>query len=465
MKRALHLFVGVLTSGALLALALPPHGWSFVGWIMLLPVLVTSRRGSFALGFASGILTALVAACIDAQVWRSSDSGIDQWTFAAFLLFGVVLGAVIGLWSATEKWNAAPWVLAAWATLFEACLLLLLPAHVALTQSQSTALLCLSSWTGIWGVSFLVWLSNICFSTAMHKHPYKALAAFASLTLLSVCWLPAERGPMNVGLIQTDTEDINELAALNKQAGRSQPRIVVWPELSGFANAYAGDTTSLIRVGQQDGQPPFVTTYEEPGLVKPYNVARIFSSEGQSVGYHKRKLFAGERQMHAAGNEAVAAYMDGMTYGLNICFDSCFPAVMRDTARQQDVALILLPTLDPNSDTGTIQAIHAAYSPFRAAELGLPIIRADTTAYSMIVDSHGRIITEVGHGEAVATANIKPGKRWTFVTWAGDWFVWICALLATTDLLSKKRAANTSEDCDVDVERSDQLRQEQAPTS
>ncbi len=76
---------------------------------------------------------------------------------------------------------------------------------------------------------------------------------------------------------------------------------------------------------------------------------------------------------------------------LNICFDSCFPWTMRETALK-GADVIALSTLDPQSPNGFIQSAHAAFTPFRAAEVGIPIVRAEQTAWSMVVDGSGKIL-------------------------------------------------------------------------
>ena len=214
--------------------------------------------------------------------------------------------------------------------------------------------------------------------------------------------------------------------------------MVVWPELS--APAKGDDLEPVLDLARRPNMPPFVTTYEDGSKPKPFNVARIFSRDGASQPYKKRKPFAGEAQMHAAGSRAVAVTAGGHTYGLNICFDSAFPKVMRETARLPGVEVILLPTLDPDTQYGIVQALHAAYTPFRAAELGIPIVRADTTAYSMAVDARGNALAECGPTEdTLLLAKVAPGKRWTFVTYAGDWFLGVCALLALIGLRSGRQ--------------------------
>lgn len=367
-----------------------------------------------------------------------SEAGSNAWIYTGFVLFGLVGGATIGVAADSERLRSKPWCLASLAVLLEAVLLVYLPAHMALTQSRSTAMLELASVTGIWGVSFVVWFANFGLALLVSAHRRRRAALCLALAVaLSITWAPASTGEVRVAMIQTSTEDVDELKQLNRAGYRAGATVAVWPELSGQLAVTDGNTDGLAAIASVPGQAAFVTTFEEPASPLPYNVARLFGRGYTSPGYRKRKPFAGEAQMHAAGSQPAATVWNGTGYGLNICFDSCFPAVMRDTARQAGVAAILLPTLDPDTPYGVIQAIHAAYTPFRAAELGMPIVRADTTAFSMAVDARGRTVAQAGLGQnEIRVAALRPERRWTLARAAGDWFLAVAAIAFAFGILN-----------------------------
>ncbi|MEA2553377.1 MAG: apolipoprotein N-acyltransferase [Fimbriimonadaceae bacterium] len=430
---------GVAVSGALLAFSLPPHRLSPLAWFAFVPVMLAVRGLGFAVGFACALSTCFLAAWLDAQGVLLRPGVLDGspgWIYTGFALFGLVAAIAIGMWAASEKLRSRPWAIAAWAVLFEAALLVYLPAHMALSQSRSELMLGLASWTGIWGVSYLVWLANFGLAKLILEHRRRVAFALAAVCAgASLISLPAERGPLRIAFLQTRSTDPDELKALNARAGEMGARLVVWPELSGSVAVIQGRVDDLVSLAKLPGQPALVTSYEDAYEPLPHNVAQVFSASGGSPIYLKRKLFAGEVNMHSAGANAAAAQLAGTTYGLNICFDSCFPNVMRDTAALPDVGVILLPTLDPDTPYGVMQAIHAAYTPFRAAEIGLPIVRADITGHSMAFDARGRVLAEVGtEPDAIAIADIRPGKRWTFASILGDWFLLICGALALLGL-------------------------------
>jgi apolipoprotein N-acyltransferase len=92
---------------------------------------------------------------------------------------------------------------------------------------------------------------------------------------------------------------------------------------------------------------------------------------------------------------------------------------------------LVLPSLDPDTPRGIAQALHGAWTPFRAAESGLPIIRSEITAWSQVTDARGRMIAEAPPGQGVViTGAIRPGQRWTFYRLAGDWFLGLAVVLA-----------------------------------
>lgn len=450
MRRAVWKVLAVVAAAVLFVLALPPADFAPAGFFCFVPLFVAFRGKGFALGFVAGMATLIIAALV---AWSgvfyepSLKDASPDWVFTGFALFGLVVGvscAIVGEVRNPPRWF--PWVLAAWAVLLEAALLVYLPAHLALSQYRIFPAMKLASIGGVWLVSYFVWVVNFHLANLYISRNRPALALCGAVLgtyfgLAAFTGRPTP-GTLKVGIVQTPTMSLDELAALNLQAAKRGAEIVVWPELSGMANASLGDTRPLVRLASQQGQPPFVTSFEDDFGPRPYNVAAIFSDEGESERYRKRKLFGGETNVHAPGRDPVAAKIGPLTFGINICFDSCFPSVMRETARLKDVSVILLPTLDPVGPYGTTQAMHAAYTPFRAAELGVPIVRADTTAYSMGVDARGVIVAELGSGiEAVAVADVTAERRSTLYKRFGDWFLWACGLAVVVGMVAGRMAA------------------------
>ncbi len=473
--RLLRSIWGGAASGVLLAAALPPAlppaVAALVGFVALVPVLVAVEGAGLLFGLAGGLVAAVSGALVAESGLFAPlvvAGGEAAPTFAAFVVFGCVIGAVTMLRGAVR--GVSPRVvaaLAAAAVLAEAVTLLVLPALLALTGSREPLLLGAASLGGIWLASALVWTGNLAIAGTLRARRFGAAAGVAGVVAAAVFGarladggslaIPsahaAERGDehdgrevataLTVAAVQTSRTNLERLCEMNAEAGARGATLVVWPELSVNTCVRRGDASKLIDLAKQAGQPAFASSFQDGAAPLPRNVASVFSRSGETVRYAKRKLFGSEPQIHQSGSVPVAVPVDGRVAGLAICFDSCFPSVLREVADLPGVGYILLPTLDPDSRSGTIQAVHAAFTPFRAAELGLPIVRADSTAASMIVDGRGRVVAEAGIGtRETIVASIVPGRRWTLASQIGDGFLLVCGAVLVWAVVTRRRESS-----------------------
>lgn len=423
---------------------MPPFGINALGWIALVPLFVAVVDTHPLIGFFSGLLTVLVPAFLLSKgivpVPHPMD-GDTGWIYGGYLLFGILLAVLARTTAVSKPFGLRKSVfMAALAVLLELALFTILPLHLALTQAYFPPALKIASYTGIWGVSFLLWFFNFAIAMSIRNPKRLASLAVAWVVIVLLAWpqatpdRTAAPAKSQVQVIQTQDTDLSVINHLNRKSA-----LTVWPELSGSASAYRGNTNELRELSKRAGS--FITTFEDDASPKAHNVAALFSLGKESKRYWKRKPFAGEAQSHAAGTEAVAVLeYPYELIGLNICFDSCYPIVMRDTARLGNLSLIALPTLDPVSKGGVVQSMHAAFTPFRAAELGIPIARADVTGYSMIVGSDGEVLAELGTGDGSVSAFITEPHRTVYRRF-GDWFLAVCWLIVggfAVDFLRKR---------------------------
>ena len=89
--------------------------------------------------------------------------------------------------------------------------------------------------------------------------------------------------------------------------------------------------------------------------------------------------------------------------------------------------------------------MHAAYSPFRAAESGVAIVRANGGAFSTIVDSRGRIVGERASGDGVLIADVTVGPRWTLDRRLGDGFLGVCGVLVVSGPIARRLLRGSAE--------------------
>jgi apolipoprotein N-acyltransferase len=437
MTRLPALLLGALSSGLLLACALPPLDLQPLAWIALAPLLVVVRGQGLLRGFVGAAVAAAVASELILRLSAEGPASDAAWVRLSLGFYGFIL-AVVCIVAAEVGGPPLRRVLGlgALAVLLEALLMALLPPHFALTQYRNAAMVSLSSFTGIWGVSMLLWVVNLALAEAWHAADRRAFARLAILVLAiqipSFLAVGADSGPLTrVAAIQSPAVDLETLSLLNRRAGAAGASLAVWPEFSALAIAPAGDTTALRALALEPGQPAFITTFTDGHEPLPRNASALFSPEGESDRYFKRKPFGAEKSMHTAGTEPASARFGQGAIGLTVCFDSCFPWIAREAALMPGVGLLAVPTIDPDSPGSFMAATHAGFSPFRASELGVPVVRADAHAFSHVVDRRGVIVAQLGRGgEGIAVADVVAEPRWTFYRVAGDWFLVACAVIA-----------------------------------
>lgn len=455
MGRLLGVAFGVLASSVLLVLSLPPALGNALGWLCMVPVLVSVNGTRFGIGFIAGLACCLLAAQFSVEGWfypasqfATADerlSGDAAWHFMGFLFLGVAAGAVSGVFAELRKLSATSILgLALVAVTVESATLLVLPCHLGLSQFRSMAMMRTASVAGLWGVTLVVWASNIAFAgwlaSARQGDRRVGLTwmAAAAFVVSMVSWLTqyALQGPdgantrwegrarssLRLAALQTRSGDADELARLSSDGGAW---LTVWPELSGTGAALGGDPSGLVARAMRHSIR-FATSYQDDARPKPHNTLAVFSGAGESERYHKRKLFGGEAAMHSPGAKAVAVRVDGVDIGLNVCYDSCFAALIRDTAREPNVRFIVLPSMGPESPNGFVQAVHGAFTTFRSAECGIAIARAETSAYAMITDCDGRILTLGPPGfQGTIMADVPALRRQTACLYLGDWVLYL----------------------------------------
>lgn len=447
MKRWGMILLAALVSGALLALSMPLGGWAGFGWVFLMPLLLATRHQGAFKGFIGGITGAIFGGWVSTTPLVGSRfllDGTNAWNYVGFGLYGMVLAGFVA-WVAETKnhsWKSLI-PLACFGVVIELITYIRLPAHIALTQYASAPMMWVASIGGIWAVSWLLWLANLTVLLPKENRTRNwAIGAACLCGLLSqgLAWhhlrgLSSEpivaSGHEPVGLLQTDQVGANALLTLQEPLRQVRPVFAVWPELSVVHHDHA----ALADFGRRPDGWPVIATYMDGATPKPRNAAVLFGRKGPSNPYFKRKPFGEESQLITAGTQPLTVKVKRMDVGLNICFDSCYPWIMRDTVRE-GADVIALPTLDPKSPNGFIQAAHGAFTTFRAAELGVPIIRAENTAWSMVVSSTGRITGKAPVGwEGAMARDLPRDQRVTLYRTFGDWFLWLCIAVFSGSVL------------------------------
>lgn len=474
-----------IASGVLFALALAPHHWEGLGWIAFVPLLWAVSAPlkstgkppralhSYGLGMAAGLASGVV------QIgWHPSQSALT-FAYVPYIWIALVLGGVSALagWGHRQKfgtlwplWAACAGVFVEWLTTFSP-----LPVGIALCQTQNLPLLQISAYSGIWGVSFLLWLVNAALVNALLRPARRAVPVplFAAIGLTAGVWgfgawtlghLPAPLRTLRVAAIQdfsgVDAHDFAPAAnlegdvpdgeALTRQAAKNGAELIVGTENALGASFTPGNPQSETARLARETKSFLVVGYEANAEPHPFNCAALVGPDGKTIGvHHKLRLFLGEKQTMQPGTSVETWDTALGKVGVLICFDTCYTGDMRRVV-QKGAQIIAVPNYDPPTPGNSLHNLHAALVPFRAVENGVALVRADPNGQSQIIDPQGRTVAVSPMFRAVSlTAPVALGNgQGTFFTRWGDWFAYGCvagmAVLAAPmvmDAFTQKKAA------------------------
>lgn len=175
------------------------------------------------------------------------------------------------------------------------------------------------------------------------------------------------------------------------EATRKDVRLLCFPE--GFLQGYFLDENAARTVALDRSSAGFATILQEfprsemavvMGMIEIeagqlYNTAIIVQNQSVVAHYRKKHLLRKEN-FFTAGIDSVTASVDGLRFGINICFDTNFPEAARKIA-EDGASLIVCPTNNmlPQSKAMEFRDVHNAVRGERCRESGLWLISADVT--------------------------------------------------------------------------------------
>jgi apolipoprotein N-acyltransferase len=364
-------------------------------------------------------------------------------------------------------------------------------------QVDNISLSRVTTWTGVYGVSFEIMVVNVAVAAAfLLPRKKRGTLLVASLTaavvlqagrLIDAPMVPADRTAL---LVQEDipvdatwTRDtfertLRELADLSVKEAAAHPStapgakpannidLIVWPESP--APFFASDPLFRDPVSQmaREAHSWVVTgaigsnSAMQSGVSNPasqvFNSAALISPSGDwSARYDKvhlvpfgeylpfPRLFAfaggltkevGEFQVGASRAPLNAG---GSQLGVFICYESVFPGEVRQFADQGAQVLVNLSNDGWYGDSGAY-AQHLNQTRMRAIENNRWLLSATNTGVTASIDPYGRIVAELPRKERGAlVAPYAFTSVTTFYTRHGDWFAWLCAIISAGALLTR----------------------------
>ncbi|MCR6487689.1 acyltransferase [Amycolatopsis sp. OK19-0408] len=325
------------------------------------------------------------------------------------------------------------------------------------TQADRPSVLRLAAVTGGWGVEFLVLFVAAAVAAALApgvraRSRLTGLVAVAAVLGGLVFWsLPAPAGPSTrIALVapgqsrwavDVATPDGQALVQSYVDQIRRLPdgvRAVVLPEA-----AFAVDPASrpklvdafadVARVRDLD----VVTGVLDTTAEGRFNAALAVPPSGAPVEY--RKWHNGDSKNIASGTEL--ARVAGI--GLMVCMDVNFANPSGDYG-DAGTGLVLIPASDEDVDGWE----HSRTALIRGVENGFSVAWSAARGTPMLADAQGHVLADAhtgGRPFTVVVADVPLGPGHTFYARFGDWFAWLCGLIAAAGIAAGARKSSDFE--------------------
>ncbi|MBW2567962.1 MAG: apolipoprotein N-acyltransferase [Deltaproteobacteria bacterium] len=494
----LKIILAVL-SGLLLTGSFPKIGISWFAWFALVPLLISLRnlsmQKSFFLGFLTGASHYIsllywlpytmktyghlpFLLCVIILILLSSFLALYTAGFSAVLSklcskpgMSLILAPVIWVsfeYMRTFFFFGFPWEL------------------IGYSQYKNLHLIQIADILGVYGVSFLIVLSNsaiyLVFLSITDKRRQKkavtkrlaaaAISVFAMTFILvwfygkwsiqSIDKLTYTAPSIKAAIVQGNidqtikwdpafqTKTANKYIKLSLSAKKDNPGLIVWPETATpfyFLNNIM--LSNIVQKGIKDtgsdfliGSPSFVLEKE---AVEYYNSAYLITRDGKVCGkYDKAHLVPfGEYVPFNKWLPFIGKFVEGVgdfksgargktitwsdcKLGLQICYEIIFPCLSRDMAIN-NAAILINITNDAWFGKSAAPYQHFSMAIFRAVENRRSLIRSANTGISGFIDPSGRILGKTDlFVEATMTRCVPVIQITTLYTRFGDLFAIIC---------------------------------------
>ncbi|RLF58958.1 MAG: apolipoprotein N-acyltransferase [Thermoplasmata archaeon] len=488
-KRLLAVLTGLLLTGLF-----PPAHFSWVAWAALVPLFICLKNTAPLQALKLGLLGGM-AHYLSLMYWiifvldHYGNLGLLLSIGPYFLLsFYLSLFTALFCWGMVKitRCVSFPWFFVAglWVALeylrahflsgFPWCLL-------GYTQYSHLQVIQIADIAGVYGISFLIVLSNgLVFSLLFRQTPKKK-AFFRVQFLLGILLLSAAvsygfyktgsqetfdpQKNITCAIIQPNidqsvkwdpayqTKSINTYRRLTLSVSSANPRLVVWPETAvPFFFQDPSDLTEDVRLLVQAmhtdllfGSPAY---RRKKRTYVYYNRAYLLGSDGRTSFYDKvhlvpfgeyvplkRFLFFVDRLVAAAGDfepgkNVCPLRNRNLTIGPLVCFEAIFPELARVQVKKGAQILVNL-TNDAWFGFSSAPYQHLAMSVLRAVENRRPLIRAANTGISAFISPSGKIEERSPlFVEATMIREVHPvSSHFSFYTRFGDVFALLfCAV-------------------------------------
>jgi len=214
------------------------------------------------------------------------------------------------------------------------------------------------------------------------------------------------------------------LACLGEFAARAEAegaRLLCFPEA--FLQGYLLDEVSARRVALDLSSPQFEALLRQFPKTGPMIVVgmievaegRLFNTalvveRGAVVGRYRKIHLLGGEKVFGPGREQAAFEVDGLRFGINICYDTNFPEAARGVADLgASVIVCSANNMMPRQRAEVYRDVHNAVRGERCRETGLWLISSDVTGErdgriawgpTAVLNPEGQVVAQLPLDEA-----------------------------------------------------------------
>jgi apolipoprotein N-acyltransferase len=440
---------------AYLGTGLQPIWWAL--WLAPIPVLAIAPRLRGSVAFLLGAIAWLIG---ETNQWNYVRHEIElplQITILYFVVPAVIFGlGVLFVRSFVRRGSLllASLALPVYWVAYEYLTAMASPhstwGNLAYTQMNCLPVIQIAAITGLWGISFIVFLfagaAGGLLSGAGKPWQRSAVAIAVGFAICAVFvfgkWrlqsnpsgqavavtLIAKDLPMSVylGSEEQALELLREYADEVRHVSLAGTQAVVLPEkIVRVSESALPEVDALFSSAASAAHAPIVLGLVRRTPCGAFNSSRLYSADGKlDANYDKHHLIPGV-EPEKPGDKRVILDEPSGRWGLQICKDMDFPKLSREYAAD-GANLLLVPAWDFNRD----RWLHARMAVLRAVENGFALARSARNGLLTLSDNRGRILAEAitAPGRFISiTGKVNVSSREeTFYTRTGDWFAWLC---------------------------------------
>jgi apolipoprotein N-acyltransferase len=304
----------------------------------------------------------------------------------------------------------------------------------------------LASITGIWGITFCMFLFASAVGVLLSRNGRIGKRNFAITVVIFFAIIlgfgtwrlhstPPEENTVKVGLLVSDLRQniltekhadtirlMHDYAAEAEKLAARGARVVIipekiavvldsdLPEIDPLFTAVAVKTGTIVIVG-----------VIHPTTGAKWNEARLYFSDGTVRTYDKHHMLPSFESNLKPGTERVEWREPSGKWGITICKDMDFPRLSREYGND-GIGLLLVPAWDFDIDGWQ----HGSMAILRGVESGFSIARAPKQGILAVTDDRGRILAEQVTSASVPftslLAAVPVHHDNTLYARFGDWF-------------------------------------------